>query len=189
VIAAPPDLRVDRLLALDPGSRNVGVALFERVDHPDAHTPWTGPWRLRAALDVHPDGTAAGAVADIGGAIGPWRVSAGGVAFVAEYPRPYRGRRDAHDDIAALRAVVDRLAAAPWAYPWSQVVRIAPAAWKGQTPKAIAHVRYRRALAPAETGIWDPLGPDARDAVGIGLWATGRHPNTPAIVTGDRRQG
>lgn len=50
-----------------------------------------------------------------------------------------------------------------------------PEQWKGNLSKAVGHVRIRAALRPDELPLW-PKSPDARDAVGLGLWAVGRNP-------------
>lgn len=45
------------------------------------------------------------------------------------------------------------------------VRRVKPSEWKGGTPKAIHNERVR-----AHVGDWPDLGPDALDAIGIGLY-------------------
>lgn len=45
-----------------------------------------------------------------------------------------------------------------------------PARWKGSVPKDVHHDRIRRALGPGEGEIFDRVGPDARDAIGLGAW-------------------
>ena len=42
--------------------------------------------------------------------------------------------------------------------------------WKGQTPKPISHGRAIKALTPDERALVEGVGPDALDAVAIGLW-------------------
>lgn len=56
----------------------------------------------------------------------------------------------------------------------SLVVEASPAEWKGQVPKQIHQARMRKRLAGREVEIFDRVGHNARDAIGLVLWHLGK---------------
>lgn len=148
------------LWILDPGTRHAGVALFDAVTaRPlDAHSLSTNRSSPREMLDEITIATAG------------WDRDA--AVLVSEWPRKYKTNSRAHEDINGLREVVAFVE--DWG-GWLRTVRVSPGVWKGQVPKHIHHVRIGASYAPetlARLG-WDTLGPDGKDAVGIGQWALG----------------
>jgi hypothetical protein len=162
------------LVTLDPGTRHLAVSGWERVgyDLTDPGRP-VPAWELVTATDLEtPYASVDTALAALRGTIAfAWAHPA--AALVAEWPSLYDTRRVTHGTVRELRAVVEAVEAQPWA----ACARVAPRTWKQTTPKPIHHARLARALTDAEREAWwDDAGPDARDAIGIGLWATRRHP-------------
>ena len=148
------------LVAVDLGKRKVGVAVF------DAHK------RLVAARTIHtqrgqqewdPHITAEAVLAFTDNNVDAQ------ADWVCEYPHLRHNDRDNHHNITPLQRVGDILAEAGG---WAEKYR--PSEWKRQVHKELHHRRIRAALSTPEQGVWDALGHDARDAVGIGLFALGR---------------
>lgn len=159
---------VTHMVTLDPGTRRLGVAGWERADdasdHPDA-------WSLVTACDVLTSyASVDAAVHELHST--PAHTWAGpSCVLVSEYPTLYAASRVTHGTIRELRLVVEHAER----NAWSACHRVHPRGWKGQVPKRIHHARIGAALTEAESEAWwDTLGPDARDAIGIGLWATRR---------------
>ena len=87
-----------------------------------------------------------------------------------EIPQKYRSARLYHRDLDRLSRFADLTG--PWA------LQVYPREWKGgvgstHTTKEPHHKRIRAALCSTEPPVTD-LGPDAMDAIGIGLYALGR---------------
>ena len=141
------------LVALDPGTRHAGVAIFRAGALVEATDLRTNRASVLEMLD------------ELWTYLAP--VVPSEAVLVSEWPRSYRTRRRAHEDLEGLRAVVRGAEAAPWA----TTHRVAPSRWKGQVPKPIHHRRIAAALDTRASAIWVGLGPDGRDAVGLGLWA------------------
>lgn len=108
------------------------------------------------------------------------------VAYVCEWPHKYKMRRSAHVNIEDLQDVGDLMASSfgGWAKKWY------PGQWKGGVHKDAHHKRIESTLTPSEMAsllsflqrrspdratYWNPLNHDLRDAIGIGLFAVGRH--------------
>jgi hypothetical protein len=153
------------LVSVDLGKRKVGVAIFSASGTlVAAHTVYTQPntaaWdpRITAeAVSVWADTV----VEDEGLAAPVW---------VCEWPGPRPGERRVAD-ILTLQQVGTALS--KWeGVRWAEKYK--PSEWKRQVAKDLHHTRIRVALLPQECVIWDRLGHDARDAVGIGLFAQGR---------------
>jgi hypothetical protein len=159
------------LVALDPGSRRLGLALFDA----DAG-------RLVAVKAIALG--AANVTAAIAWALGrlaEWEEAHGLAAadadLVSEWPRKYASNRAAWDDVDSLRRVVRGV---EWLDPraaWQGAFRVAPGKWGASTPKHVRSARNERALREslgdeglAATG-YLRSGLDGRDATGIGLWA------------------
>ncbi len=152
------------LVAVDLGKRKVGVALFDRdgsllaakTIHTQKRTDDWSPLVTASAvqgfvLDVAPQPE---------------------LQWVCEYPE-LRGPADRgnYHNIAPLQHVGDLLHG--W-YGWAEKYR--PAEWKRHVKKELHHRRIGEALTASERELiaWGRLGHDARDAVGIGLFALGR---------------
>lgn len=144
------------LVALDPGTRHAGLAIFRLG-------------RLVEAFDLATNrASSEEMITEVWCALA--HVVPTKAALVSEWPRGYRTRRRAHADLDGLRRVVEGTEAAPWA----STARTSPSGWKGQVPKPIHHRRIAGLLDSRETAVWVGLGPDGRDAVGLGLWALRR---------------
>ncbi len=128
------------LLAIDPGVRGCGVALFRDSE-------------LSQAVYVAGHGEAQRAEGWIAMAdavrefIGERIVA----QLVLELPQVYRAVRSKGDpnDLTELAAVVGALAAS---FRNAQQKVFLPAEWKGQVPKAIMHERALERLSPEEFG-------------------------------------
>lgn len=151
------------ILALDPGTRRLGLALAG----PD-RVHWAGGVSL--AHRVPADEMVEHALCELPAVV---RRGAGDVVLLSEWPTKYAAKSAAHEDIDGLRAVVEGFEGAA---RWASTRRVAPRAWKGQVPKHIHHVRIAAALTESERVLldWLNLTPDARDAVGLCLWYTRR---------------
>ena len=141
------------LVAVDPGTRRAGVAVFVEG-------------RLVAWFQVAGDGTPRGTATRILAAVRS--VVSGPVAWVAETPQDYPGHPAPAADLQALREVLDALGVPKRA-------RALPRTWKGNVPKAVHVARAFRVLDGRDVA---PPGqgdaPDAADAVALGLWRLGR---------------
>lgn len=93
------------------------------------------------------------------------------VDWVCEWPAPRKNDRARHHNITALQAVGDELEVR---HPVTWAEKYKPFEWKRNVDKVLHHSRIAEALSPGELFIWSKLGHDARDAVGIGLFALGR---------------
>ena len=154
------------LLAVDPGIRGCGVAIFAGTDLARAGyvknecKSGNGPreaammaWKIQAWAELY----------EIGG-------------IAVEWPQVYRSAKLRGDpnDLLPLSAVAGALAAL---FPDAQVSATRPAEWKGQMPKDICHARVIAQLGDTERRRIAPAGAlthNVLDAVGIGLYARGR---------------
>lgn len=153
------------LVAIDLGKRKVGVAVFDELGV------------LRAAQTVYTQRNTqewdpwitADAVQDT---VTEYLVALGLTMpfdWVCEWPELREKDRRNHHNITALQQVgiyIER------SQPWKE--RYRPSEWKRQVAKDLHHQRLKDALDDGEAEIWAALGHDARDAVGIGLFAMGR---------------
>lgn len=164
-----------RLVAVDPGLRGCGVAVFYA-----GLLTWAS--YVRSPEKTKRGGAAwiamGGAVAEaLGRKLGPINYP-GSVGYV-EYPQQYDGAGHTADrgDISELTAVAGGLALVLRGY-CAEVRTPKPREWKGQTPKEIHVARTARKLSAAEMATLEPCPESLRhnvlDAVGIGLWALGR---------------
>ena len=152
------------LVAVDLGKRKVGVALFlpdgTLVQAKTVHTQ-------RGVEDWDPRTTAKAIQAVLYDPVACWNWD-----WVCEYPE-LRGAADRgnYHNIAPLQHVGDLLHG--W-FGWAEKYR--PAEWKRHVKKDLHHRRIGEALTPEEREDigWSSLGHDAKDAVGIGLFALGR---------------
>jgi hypothetical protein len=173
------------LIALDPGTTHPAVAVF---NNRRIHFVTVGSELAKRGESVS-NATRIGAalVARVLGAF-PLNTDAD---YVAEWPMPYHNKSAMHKDVERLQAVVEAFVA-PAKQP---VARYTPTKWKGGVPKAAHHKRLERFLVeqnfvPTLWAVikddvlrwWDEIGPDARDAIGIGwfhLGITGRGGTVP----------
>lgn len=162
------------LLAIDLGVRYVAAAAFREK-------------RLVAASLVAPGSVAEGrwtprvpevvAEAAIGWALGVLRLGVGPVLAI-EVPQDYAGRSAPARDLARMRLVRDELHRSR-ARRWPAVVPGAtreptPGAWKGNVPKHVHEARILGALDARERRILAGRDHNVVDAVGLGLFCTGR---------------
>lgn len=162
------------VLALDPGIRGCGVALFQ------------GTTLIGAAYVKNPvaKGDEPPAVLGMASAVEEWAFSQvrefrHEIALVFEHPRIYTVSKSKGDnnDLMPLVGVAYALAAVLEMPP----VRLYPHEWKGTMPKDVCHARIRGRLSPVETKTLDTAltkagakGHNTLDAVGIGLKHIGR---------------
>lgn len=163
------------MLAVDPGIRGCGVALFE------------GPTLVACAyvFNKAKEGNRAAEAADMARAIGVEFVMGRVIdELVVEWPRVYatrlrKGEMDGQDpnDLIALSAIDGALAYRMGVKTTSYV----PSEWKGQMKKEPCHARIKSRLNPRELAILMDADNDAKskahnvyDAVGIGLHHLGR---------------
>lgn len=91
--------------------------------------------------------------------------------FIFEVPQYYTKKRATFRGVDALFDVLNAF------HKYGILVKdyVYPHQWKGNVPKKIHQRRIARALTTAELGCVDPAGThDMWDAIGIGLFATGR---------------
>ena len=141
----------NKLIAIDPGNKT-GVAIFSLW-----HTRllWAGTCRPEQGhkfIDLAED-----------------------ACIYAEIPKIYpTGRSPASPNAIIKTALHLGLFVGPLIVKAKEINYLEPAKWKGQVPKAIHQSKIAEALDPKERDIWDLMGPDARDAIGIGLFALKR---------------
>lgn len=159
------------LLALDPGIRGCGVALF------------TDGRLTGAAYVVNPvkKGDEPEAVIAMATEVVKWSgyPMSAQVQLVFECPRIYTASKSKGDnnDLLPLVGVGYAVAATFWNNP----TRVYPHEWKGQMPKDVCHARVLARLDAAERRVLDAAltkagskGHNTLDGVGIGLFALGR---------------
>jgi len=146
------------VVALDPGKRCPGVALFRSG-------------RLVDATALPNDGdidTAAVAVIE-------W-IAGRCDYLVVERPQVYPGRRASDYGITCLKDMLAIVSAFKRPY-----IELYPSDWKGAVPKEITTARLHRRLVPGRCSevLWHDIGTragsalDAYDAIGIGAFALG----------------
>lgn len=150
------------LLAIDPSINSLGWARFE-------NEVLVGAGVVTAKATIAPVYLRAAAIAErlrlvVDTADQVW----------CEWPQIYQrgGGRTKGDpnDLLGLAAVCGAIAASEISTHFRAVT---PAQWKGQLGKEQSHQRIRARLHAQELTLW-PESLDARDAVGIGLYALGR---------------
>lgn len=159
-----------RLLAVDPGIRACGVSLFD------------GDELIACALvpNTAPEGASAPSrCAEMAIAVRSWCACVDRV--VVEWPQVYRaGRAKAGadpNDLLLLAGVAGALASE---YGYAVVESVLPREWKGTVAKEVMLERILDRLSPSELVLVDGLGlakskrHNVVDAVGIGLWVSGR---------------
>lgn len=150
------------LVAVDPGKRHAGVAYF-------------GHGLLLAASTVRVRRQAR-LVPEVLRWVGLYTTREPST-WVVEAQQDYPGKGGRKRGLDSLRRQVDRLAAEAGAAGLvSAWVAPKPAEWKGQVPKEVHHRRLVEVLTLGERTRWrHTVGDlDARDAIGLGLWALGR---------------
>lgn len=141
------------LAAIDPGKRKCGVSVWF-VESPTKYE------LLRAGTV-----TAANPVKLARLVVSEWLGSA--TRVISERPQDYRGKTAMAADLESLREFIRAVEAL------RKIDKLYyPVEWKGGTPKPIHHARLKRALEDVQDAWADrmrDMGPDALDAVGIGL--------------------
>lgn len=151
------------LAAVDLGKRKCGLALFFVNDQGHARL-------LAAETTRQEDGDPEAMAQALVDAIPALPVLVP-VFWVVEWPQKYEHLRARHENLEELHAVGYALKRRV-----PVVAEYRPAEWKGNVPKAAHHKRLQRELAPMDATL-PPPGDDTHDmwdAVGIGLYATGR---------------
>lgn len=145
------ELHGDKLIAVDPGNKT-GVAVFSTRHH---RLLWAGTCRPEQGYKF----------IDL----------AEGALIYAEIPWIYpTGRSTASPNAIIKTALHLGLFLGPLVTKAKEINYLQPAAWKGQVPKEVHQSKIAEALDPKERDMWDLVGPDARDAIGIGLFALKR---------------
>lgn len=157
------------LVAVDPGLRELGLALFH------------GQTLVACHLVRSPERTVRGPVA--------WRAMAKAVVealggprpegvVVTEYPQAYRAQHQKGDQ-ADLIELAGAVGAVSYALGAERLVGYLPREWKGQVPKEVHNRRIRSKLTDAELAVLTAIRAGALehnvvDAIGIGLVHLGR---------------
>jgi hypothetical protein len=167
------------LLAIDPGIRGCGAAVFEggiltRATYIKSHSA---------------TGNTAAACRAMANAVRDWAGLALN-AIAVEWPRIYASRiregktKSDPNDLLALCGVDGALA---MAYPYTPVDCFVPSDWKGQLKKQPCHARIRSRLSEAEREVMDAITPaslahNVFDAIGVGLFRLGRFDRVRVIA-------
>lgn len=152
------------IVAVDPGLRGCGVAIFERTE-------------LAAAAYVRNPVEGSGPAAWLGVAVAVREWLSGrtplSAALVLEKPQVYRAGQSKGDpgDLIELAGVDGAIAGIR---SWSSATAYLPRVWKGQVPKEIHHARINGLLVPDERARIEPcpksLMHNVFDAIGIGMF-------------------
>lgn len=154
-------------LAIDPGIRGCGVALFQGdslqwasyVKNPE--TKGNGPNECKQM--------AFAIISEIG------RHASWIHRLVMEWPQIYTHGKGDNNDLLALAGVDAALASVACA---DEIIHYLPRQWKGQLPKDVCNARIEKTLTPEELGHFGKFPQSLRhnvlDAVGIGLFSLGR---------------
>ena len=146
------------IIAIDPGVRMCGVALFHDSDDGD---PETRAGRLYHARWVP---------------VRNLHLFAHDAELVVEMPRIYRGSGQQKGDLNDLLDLATVVGYCEGIFHGSHR-RVFPAQWKGQVPKKIMNARVLSRLDDVEKAAIVSVGAkdhNILDAIGIGLWALGR---------------
>lgn len=179
-----PNRKIDRILALDPGLCDIGLASVEQGR-------LTGAWWVRTHRQPARCKRCAQACDHatrplaIGRTVAEALLTAGPIGrfdlVVAEWPKVYLGRKVAAnpDDLLAMAGVVGAVNAAA-ALDGVATWHVLPEEWKGRERKDIFQTWILACLRDEELALI-PRGAiakryasDAVDAVGLGMWAAGR---------------
>lgn len=182
-----------RLVAVDLGKKKVGVAVGMVIPATKVCSlvaAWTVtlperlPWSPEAMAErVNLEVDAVWAATVTVGALKVPRQGKDRDVWVCEWPKKYPEKPKYHDDIDLLWRVGSAIRGR-----WAK--KYAPSAWKGNVPKAVHHPRIFAAVRDDELAniaqalylahgydaswIMSDDAHDARDALGIWLFATGR---------------
>jgi hypothetical protein len=158
------------LLALDPGIRGCGVALFR-------------DYTLTAAAYLKnpvTKGDEPEAVLAMANEVVQWDLKHGALDLIFEHPRIYTVSKSKGDNNDLLPLVgVDYAVAVHFGRGF--VRRVYPQEWKGTMPKDVCHARVISRLTESERKVLDSAltvagskGHNVVDACGIGLFGVGR---------------
>lgn len=164
-------------LAVDPGIRGCGVALFD------------GPILIKASYvkNTETEGNGPFQCSCMADEILSYAVGSGDIDnkkqkidIVVEWPQVYTKSKGDPNDLLALAGIGAALVTHVYDIRPGQVdevIHYLPREWKGQVPKTIHQTRIKKALAPEEIAkISAPksLLHNVYDAVGLGLFRLGR---------------
>ena len=159
------------ILAVDPGIRGVGAALFVNSWLEEADYIFNSSERGNGPLECATMAKAVKRVCDGWGVTGVDRL-------VLEWPQVYD---DAHskgdkNDLLPLAGIDAALVMAFMTNPLFEVTYYIPKAWKGTAPKAVMGQRILSRLTPTELALIPSghLAHNVIDAVGIGLYYLGK---------------
>lgn len=156
------------LVSIDPGVYSCAVAVWKACNGPLGTSE---PVLYGAGLSTPSDASRTSLevltlIESLGASLAP---------VVIETPVKYATRRSTHKDVERMLVVVRELKSA---YPPASWREVSPFAWKGNTPKGIQAARILSALSKEEhdavTWPKKSLRHNVIDAIGIGLWHTGR---------------
>lgn len=162
------------LLAIDPGKKHLGVALFDDgrlVALDELKLPrkeeWstTSPWRLASAVD----------------AFCAWHGKARSAKVtdcVIEFPQIYQSSREKGDPNKSIRYIHTNIGALLVMFQNADVIE--PQRWKGTIDGDVLIGRALSKLTTTERSLTDEKTHNAHDAVALGLWRLKRlHPDRP----------
>jgi Holliday junction resolvasome RuvABC endonuclease subunit len=152
------------LIAIDPGKRVCGVSVWGCESHQT---------QLLHACSIRPGGNLLNLPSQVEDL---WIEHVDGFdqaapQFVFEVPKYYAKKRATFRGVDALFDVLDAF------QKYGILVKdyVYPNQWKGNIPKNVHRRRIEKALSKSEHKCVDPAGThDMWDAIGIGLYATGR---------------
>lgn len=152
------------LIAIDPGKRVCGVSVWGCEPHQT---------QLLYACSIRPKGNLVNLPSQVEDLWMSFVDGYGEAApqFVFEVPRYYTKKRTTFRGVDALFEVLDTF------HRHGILVKdyVYPSQWKGNVPKKVHMRRIEKALTAEEMDCVDPDGThDMWDAIGIGLYATGR---------------
>lgn len=140
-------------LAVDPGVKKAGYAIFE-----DGELTEAGTVRGRTAFDT---------AAEIAR-----RAGSPDVVYI-EKMKKYAGRGSTHKDLTRVETMAKALTQT-LRNRGAKVKRVYPGDWKGQLPKDVCERRLWAELTEHERDMFLDEGHDAIDAAAIGVVTTGR---------------
>ena len=162
------------LVTVDTGKRKAGIALWRVLD-------CDGCWESRlTAVELvrtrQRSWHAQMMVDELVSAVEVLLAEAGAgdddlVVWLVEKPRKLKNKQVAHRDLEDLLEVVKRLKPPVQRATGRAPKPVFPSKWKGGVPKPAHQPRILRAIRPGEPRSTQK---DVVDAIGIGLWATGR---------------
>ena len=157
------------ILAIDPGIRGVGAALF------------VNSWLEACAYVANPSTKGNGPLEclTMAKAVNKWCQLMGHLVIdelVVEWPQVYKVSKGDPNDLLALAGVDAALAVEFYQGPYFKMTHYKPREWKGTAPKEVFAKRILSRLTPDELLLIPSgyLAHNAIDAVGTGLYKLGK---------------